>query len=112
MMLGTQNHIGCNNIQSLFLDRKQSTRPFMVKTRICTATLAINGSATRKTWSPGSIDKPLSKASLETGVLKVNPGKFGRFGGTYVPETMVASLKQLETEFNFVLQDTAFQVCN
>lgn len=57
------------------------------------------------------MEKPLCKALLETDVWKVIPGKFGRFGGKYVPETLITSLKQLENEFNFVLQDTAFQVC-
>lgn len=84
----------------------------MVKTRICTAASAVSESLTQKTWSPGSLEKPLSKASqIETGLWKVNnPGKFGRFGGKYVPETLITCLQQLEAEFNFVLQDNAFQV--
>lgn len=83
----------------------------MVKTRICTAASAVSESLTQKTWSPGSLEKPLSKASqIETGLWKVNnPGKFGRFGGKYVPETLITCLQQLEAEFNFVLQDNAFQ---
>ncbi|KAJ0017868.1 hypothetical protein Pint_10908 [Pistacia integerrima] len=109
-MLGTHNHIACNNIQTLFLQRKISIRPFTSKTRISTAASVISGSSvTHKTWSPLSMEKPLSKALLETDVWKVIPGKFGRFGGKYVPETLITSLKQLENEFNFVLQDTAFQ---
>ncbi|KAK4859041.1 hypothetical protein QYF36_025850 [Acer negundo] len=39
----------------------------------------------------------------------VNPGKFGKFGGKFVPETLVACLNQLEVEFNFLLQDSEFQ---
>lgn len=42
----------------------------------------------------------------------VYPGKFGRFGGKFVPETLMTSLGQLEAEFNFVLKDPKFQVCN
>ena len=41
---------------------------------------------------------------------KLNPGKFGRFGGKFVPETLITCLRLLEAEFNFVLQDTKFQV--
>ncbi|KAH1223103.1 hypothetical protein AAZX31_11G004100 [Glycine max] len=36
-------------------------------------------------------------------------GKFGRFGGKFVPETLVASLTQLEAEFKNALRDHAFQ---
>ena len=39
-----------------------------------------------------------------------NTGKFGRFGGKYVPETLITCLSQLESEFNMVLHDTQFQV--
>ena len=37
-------------------------------------------------------------------------GKFGRFGGKYVPETLMACLGKLEAEFNLVLHDSEFQV--
>lgn len=37
-------------------------------------------------------------------------GKFGIFGGMFVPETIVPCLHQLEAEFNKVLHDQAFQV--
>ncbi|KAG2688226.1 hypothetical protein I3760_09G085600 [Carya illinoinensis] len=36
-------------------------------------------------------------------------GRFGMFGGKYVPETLMACLSQLESEFNSVLKDTEFQ---
>ncbi|OAY25968.1 tryptophan synthase beta chain 1 [Manihot esculenta] len=36
-------------------------------------------------------------------------GKFGRFGGKFVPETLIACLKELEAEFNWALHDTQFQ---
>ncbi|KAM7506230.1 hypothetical protein LguiB_005134 [Lonicera macranthoides] len=36
-------------------------------------------------------------------------GKFGRFGGTFVPETLIACLSQLEDQLNFVLHDDEFQ---
>ncbi|KAJ1384329.1 Tryptophan synthase, beta chain [Sesbania bispinosa] len=36
-------------------------------------------------------------------------GKFGRFGGKFVPETLVACLNHLEAEFNKALRDQLFQ---
>ncbi|KAL5100910.1 hypothetical protein RYX36_005237 [Vicia faba] len=36
-------------------------------------------------------------------------GKFGRFGGTFVPETLIMSLNHLEAEFKNVLHDRVFQ---
>lgn len=38
-------------------------------------------------------------------------GKFGRFGGNFVPETLISCLSNLEAEFNLVLHDAQFQVC-
>lgn len=37
-------------------------------------------------------------------------GKFGRFGGKFVPETLMSCLRDLEDEFQFVLSDHEFQV--
>jgi tryptophan synthase beta chain len=37
-------------------------------------------------------------------------GKFGRFGGKLVPETLVMGLNQLEAEFKNALRDQVFQV--
>ncbi|CAF1718239.1 tryptophan synthase beta chain 1 [Brassica napus] len=36
-------------------------------------------------------------------------GRFGRFGGKFVPETLMSLLRDLEDEFNFVLSDHEFQ---
>ncbi|XP_059624008.1 tryptophan synthase beta chain 1-like [Cornus florida] len=59
----------------------------------------------------------LATRSLEKRVINVvtegkkvsTRGKFGRFGGKYVPETLMTCLGKLEAEFNFVLQDDEFQ---
>lgn len=37
-------------------------------------------------------------------------GKFGRFGGKFVPETLVVCMNQLEAEFKNALRDEVFQV--
>lgn len=39
-----------------------------------------------------------------------NEGKFGKFGGKFVPESLIACLAKLEAEFNLVLNDSKFQV--
>jgi len=36
-------------------------------------------------------------------------GRFGQFGGRFVPETLVAALDQLEDEYNKAQQDPSFQ---
>lgn len=37
-------------------------------------------------------------------------GRFGKFGGKYVPETLIAALTELEVEFHRALEDRAFKV--
>lgn len=37
-------------------------------------------------------------------------GRFGRYGGKYVPETLMSCLAKLEAEFSLVLNDHEFQV--
>ena len=39
-------------------------------------------------------------------------GRYGSFGGRYVPETLIPALDELEVEYKKALQDPAFQVCN
>ncbi|XP_038692067.1 tryptophan synthase beta chain 1-like [Tripterygium wilfordii] len=40
---------------------------------------------------------------------KVFPEKFGRFGGKFVPETLITCLNKLEAEFKLVVHDSEFQ---
>ena len=37
------------------------------------------------------------------------PGRFGIYGGRYVPETLMAALVELEHEYELAKNDTAFQ---
>jgi tryptophan synthase beta chain len=37
-------------------------------------------------------------------------GRFGKFGGKYVPETLMAALSQLEEQYSIIKDDAAFQV--
>ncbi|XVF40667.1 hypothetical protein PTKIN_Ptkin01aG0133000 [Pterospermum kingtungense] len=57
--------------------------------------------------NPQSTQKLLTKPVDRKEVTR--PGKFGRFGGKYVPETLVTCLGKLGAEFNLVLHDSEFQ---
>ncbi|XP_027361633.1 tryptophan synthase beta chain 1-like isoform X2 [Abrus precatorius] len=64
------------------------------------------------TYLPPTTTPLIEKAMeiVETKELTAtNPGKFGRFGGKFVPETLVACLSQLEDEFKKALRDEDFQ---
>ena len=39
-------------------------------------------------------------------------GRYGSFGGRYVPETLIPALDDLEVEYKKALEDPAFQVRN
>ena len=52
------------------------------------------------------IDDPKKSQNLGFGEL----GKFGKFGGKFVPESLITCLGKLEAEFNLVLNDSKFQV--
>lgn len=51
------------------------------------------------------VDKPLSRSQRPD----VN-GRFGKFGGKYVPETLIAALAELEVAYKEAIADPAFQV--
>lgn len=61
-----------------------------------------------------TIDPPLGSVPTRTDDSQFlrgdGNGRFGRFGGKFVPETLISPLKYLEDEFNFVLSDHEFQV--
>lgn len=38
-------------------------------------------------------------------------GRFGKFGGKYVPETLIPALLALTEEYESAMEDEAFQVC-
>ena len=38
-----------------------------------------------------------------------HPGRFGIYGGRYVPETLMAALMELEREYESAKADAAFQ---
>ena len=52
----------------------------------------------------------LSASPLPVQMRPNRLGRFGRFGGKYVPETLMPALKELETAFEQYLQDPSFQL--
>ncbi|KAL4369442.1 hypothetical protein GQ457_05G030450 [Hibiscus cannabinus] len=52
---------------------------------------------------------PMVKSPAKTVDKNNIPGKFGIFGGKYVPETLISCLAELEAVFSFVLHDFEFQ---
>ncbi|MGD0292472.1 MAG: tryptophan synthase subunit beta [Terracidiphilus sp.] len=49
-----------------------------------------------------SINRPAASSELR-------PGRFGVYGGRYVPETLVAALDELEREYDLAKNDAAYQ---
>ncbi|KZV25913.1 hypothetical protein F511_31566 [Dorcoceras hygrometricum] len=45
----------------------------------------------------------------QTAETSISTGKFGRYGGMFVPETLISCLNNLATEFNLILRDSQFQ---
>ena len=47
--------------------------------------------------------------TLQYNENRVNPGRFGAYGGRYVPETLMAALEELEHAYTEAKEDAAFQ---
>ncbi|PON84863.1 Tryptophan synthase, beta chain [Trema orientale] len=128
--------MACGTIKTLFTSHKVCSAPChwstTAKTRrpgrdsvaICGARVVDgNTSTTNSTTtvkevpletSPFTLSRSLTKSRTLTHHdqerVLIGNGKFGRFGGKFVPETLVACLNDLEAEFRSVLHDTQFQV--
>ncbi|HCR28419.1 MAG TPA: tryptophan synthase subunit beta, partial [Opitutae bacterium] len=48
-------------------------------------------------------------AGLDKGSLPASNGRFGKFGGCYVPETLMTALKDLGEEYERAKKDPEFQ---
>lgn len=87
---------------ALFIDGNPSTTSTtLVEVPIETSPFVLSRSLTKR---PLVIETPQER------VVNIGNGKFGRFGGKFVPETLVTCLNDLETEFRSVLHDPQFQV--
>src|SRR5579863_2336948 len=61
--------------------------------------------ASRKTNETWGTPRAVSKQTPS----KKEPGRFGTYGGRYVPETLVAALEELEREYEKAKRDRKFQ---
>src|ERR1035437_4083934 len=87
-----------------------ATVPRSSKVKISTS----RAQTAREMGHPGKVKLPtLSQRTREGwGTLRVpgnEPGRFGVYGGRYVPETLVAALEELEREYDLAKNDAAFQ---
>ncbi|KAK9918589.1 hypothetical protein WJX75_005184 [Coccomyxa subellipsoidea] len=53
--------------------------------------------------------EPLVAERTTVGQRPDSDGRFGRFGGKYVPETLIGALKELEEEYTKAMADPSFQ---
>ena len=62
-------------------------------------------------WFRGSVTRtPIHPSQTSTAVQRPDPlGRFGQFGGKYVPETLMPALAELEQAFYQYRNDAAFQ---
>lgn len=51
----------------------------------------------------------MSSVILPASPSESRPGRFGAYGGRYVPETLMAALQELEREYDIAKADVAFQ---
>src|SRR5579859_3126430 len=52
---------------------------------------------------------PVSSSSSSSPSRSTEPGRFGVYGGRYVPETLMAALEELEREYARAKRDKKFQ---
>ncbi|XWS12804.1 hypothetical protein CRYUN_Cryun37aG0121700 [Craigia yunnanensis] len=102
------DHQIASSTRHLSVDRKMSTASVVsVPVFPDTVTKNLLESTNLSIKNPQSTEKLLTKTVDRKEVN--SQGKFGRFGGKYVPETLMACLGKLEAEFNLVLHDSEFQ---
>ncbi|KAK8575397.1 hypothetical protein V6N13_033355 [Hibiscus sabdariffa] len=103
------------NIKALSFNHcmiSSSTRhPTTADTKLGTASV-VSMPMIPQTPPASALNNPLPKVKSPAKTVDKNipaPGKFGIFGGKYVPETLISCLAELEAVFNFVLHDFEFQ---
>ena len=64
--------------------------------------------------SRGKNGVTLVNAAAATDKIPARPdsnGRYGKFGGKYVPETLIAALEELEKAYAEAMADESFKVC-
>lgn len=75
---------------------------------------AENVQANIKRFNPHGVDASRGvreKKGIEAFIEQARPGRFGAFGGSYIPELLVEPLKQLEKAFNEIDLEEEFLEC-
>src|SRR5213075_1746872 len=64
---------------------------------------------TLKIPHPAAESNNMASVILPSTPSESRPGRFGIYGGRYVPETLMAALLELEREYELAKADAAFQ---
>ena len=104
-----------------------ATAPVAPSPCACSRRLSSRAAATSLRFRVGAASRPVSLRSCRVRAAIAEPpqpvadsfksvprpdvnGRFGAYGGKYVPETLIASLLELEREYGTLKGDAAFQV--
>ncbi|KAJ8761897.1 hypothetical protein K2173_005608 [Erythroxylum novogranatense] len=107
-----------SNIQATFLSRQSPCSfPFSYKgghKRAHKSQIVCTLVFDRQTLNKPRLPNPLTERLVVERQIPENgaeiiPGKYGRFGGKFVPETLMTCLNMIEAEFDNVLNDPQFQ---
>ncbi|PSS10352.1 Tryptophan synthase beta chain 2 like [Actinidia chinensis var. chinensis] len=110
-MASCYGQFACNIVQAKL--GSSNTTPMKPMRVISLALRSPNETTKHETFTSNNIvitKKSLTKTLLEAEEREsAGKGKFGKYGGRYVPETLITCLNKLEAELNLVLHDPEFQ---
>ncbi|BAU00806.1 Tryptophan synthase beta chain 2 [Vigna angularis] len=101
--------ISCHSRTTKFVDQKDRAASVVPQALLTHQTKLPHFNITYVPSPTPSMDKIPFQTSQTNELPISTSGKFGRFGGKFVPETIVASLTNLEAEFKKSMADDAFQ---
>jgi len=103
--------VTCYSKTTKFLDQKERAASVVAQAVVTHQTKLPQLTVTYVPPPTPSIEKkPFETVPMKDPPPTSTTGKFGRFGGKFVPETLVACLSQLEAEFKNALCDDSFKV--
>lgn len=104
VVLGSQQQVACGSKQCQ-QQRVPSAAAFSRPAARRVAALRVQATA--------APEAPVSSSAADSVTNYQRPdaaGRYGRFGGKYVPETLIPALAELEVAYQEALADPAFQV--
>jgi len=102
--------IRCHSRSSKFIDQKERAASVVAQALVTHQTKLPQLNVTYVPPPTPSMDNNPFQTPQKKELPISTSGKFGRFGGKFVPETIIACLSQLEAEFKKAMADDAFQV--